>query len=69
MGSGYATKLAVHTGLTTSTEVAVQIRTMEQIAKHFLRSDERENISNGLQVLAEEYDEGWDSGSESDGDD
>jgi hypothetical protein len=28
--------------------------------------EEREALSNSLQVLAEEYDEGWDSGTDSD---
>jgi hypothetical protein len=31
--------------------------------------EEREGLCNGLQTFAEEYDEGWDSGSESDMDD
>jgi hypothetical protein len=31
--------------------------------------EEREALCDGLQVIAEEYDEGWDSGSDSDGDD
>lgn len=69
VGSGQATKLAVRSGLTTSTAVAEQIRAMEQIVKRLVGVDEREAISNGLQVLAEEYDEGWDSGSDSDDDD
>ncbi|KAF2827840.1 tubulin nucleotide-binding domain-like protein [Ophiobolus disseminans] len=68
VGSGQATKLAVHTGLTTSTAVADQIRALEQIVKRLVGIEEREALCNGLQVLAEEYDEGWDSGSDSDND-
>lgn len=68
VGSGHATKLAVHTGLTTSTAVANQIRAVQQIAIRLVGMEEREALSNDLQVLAEEYDEGWDSGTESDDD-
>jgi hypothetical protein len=69
VGSGQATKLAVHAGLTTSTAVADQVRAVEQIVKRLVGIEEREELCNGLQVLAEEYDEGWDSGSDSDDDD
>lgn len=68
VGSGHTEKLAVHAGLTTSTAVARQIRTLEPIIKRMINIEEREALSNGLQVLAEEYDEGWDSGSDSDDD-
>ena len=68
VGTGNATKLAVHTGLTTSTAVAEQIRAVEQLVKRLVRIEEREALCNGLQVLAEEYDEGWDSGTDSDDD-
>lgn len=68
VGSGNTEKLAVHAGLTTSTAVAGQIRTLEPIIKRMINIEEREALSNGLQVLAEEYDEGWDSGSDSDDD-
>jgi hypothetical protein len=69
VGSGAASKLAIHAGLTTSTAVAGQVRAVEQIVKRLVGIEEREALCNGLQVIAEEYDEGWDSGSESDGDD
>ncbi|KAF1942911.1 mtDNA inheritance protein dml1 [Clathrospora elynae] len=68
VGFGHATKLAVHAGLTTSTAVAEQIRAVEQIARRLVGIEEREALCNGLQVLAEEYDEGWDSGTDSDDD-
>ncbi|KAJ4292025.1 mtDNA inheritance, partitioning of the mitochondrial organelle [Kalmusia sp. IMI 367209] len=71
MGTGEGHKVAVHTGLTTSTAVADQVRAVEQIVRrmHMVGVDERETICNGLQSMAEEYDEGWDSGSDSDADD
>ncbi|KAF2677692.1 tubulin nucleotide-binding domain-like protein [Lentithecium fluviatile CBS 122367] len=71
VGSGEANKLAVHAGLTTSTAVADQVRGIEQIVRrmHMVSLDEREALCNGLQTMAEEYDEGWDSGSDIDEDD
>lgn len=62
--------MAVHSGLTTSTAVANQVRAMEQIVRrlHMVGIDEREALCHGLQTMAEEYDEGWDSGSDSDED-
>lgn len=60
VGSGHTEKFAVHAGLTTSTAVAEQVRAIEQIVKRLVAVDEREALCNGLQVLAEEYDEGWD---------
>lgn len=68
VGTGHTSKIAVRTGLTTSTAVAEQIRTVEQLAKRLVTLEDRESLCNGLQVLAEEYDEGWDSGSDSDDD-
>ncbi|KAF2845684.1 mtDNA inheritance protein dml1 [Plenodomus tracheiphilus IPT5] len=68
VGSGHAAKLAVHAGLTTSTAVAEQIRAVEQVAKRLTGIEDKEALCNGLQVLAEEYDEGWNSGSDSDDD-
>lgn len=69
LASGHATKIAVHTGLTTSTAVADQLRAIEQFAKRLVGIEDREALCNGLQVLAEEYDEGWNSGTDSDADD
>lgn len=68
VGSGTAVKLAVHAGLTTSTAVADQVRAIGQVARRLVQIEEREALYNGLQVIAEEYDEGWDSGSDSDDD-
>ena len=69
-GSGHTEKLAVHAGLTTSTAVAEQVRAIEQIVKRLVAVDEREALCNGLQIIAEEYDEGWDGDfTESDDDD
>lgn len=70
MGVGKANKIAVHAGLTTSTAVADQVRSVEQIVRrlHMVGVDEREALCHGLQAMAEEYDEGWSSDSESEDD-
>jgi hypothetical protein len=69
VGSGNASMVAVYSALTTSTNVAGQVRSLEQIVRRIHSLDERESLCNGLQTIAEEYDEGWDSGSDSDEDD
>jgi hypothetical protein len=58
----------VHSALSTSSSVANQIRSIEQAVRRLVSLDEREALSNGLEVLAEEYDEGWNSGTDSDED-
>lgn len=59
----------MHSALSTSTAVANQIRTMDEVVRRMIGLEERETLSNGLQVLAEEYEEGYDSGSDSGHDD
>ncbi|KAF2011099.1 tubulin nucleotide-binding domain-like protein [Aaosphaeria arxii CBS 175.79] len=68
VGKGHTQKLAVHAGLTTSTAVAEQVRTVEQLMRRMHGIQEREDLCNRLQIIAEQYDEGWDSGSEGDDD-
>ncbi|KAF2744682.1 protein DML1, partial [Sporormia fimetaria CBS 119925] len=69
LGDSRKDKLAVQAGLTTSTSVAGQIRTLDEIVRRLLDSDSREAMSNGLQSLAEEYEEGWSDDSDTDMDD
>lgn len=69
VGSGNSKKLAVHSALSTSTAVANQIRTMDEVVRRMIGLEDRETLSNGLQVMAEEYEEGYDSGSDSGHDD
>lgn len=58
----------MYSALSTSSSVANQIRSIEQAVRRLVSLDEREALSNGLEVLAEEYDEGWNSGTDSDED-
>lgn len=59
----------MYSALSTSSSVANQVRSIEQVVRRLVSLDEREALSNGLGVLAEEYEEGWDSGTDSDEDD
>jgi hypothetical protein len=65
VGERKTTRVAVHSGLTTSTAVAEQVRTIGLLVSRLVTPEDRETLCNGLQSLAEEYDEGWDSGSDS----
>ncbi|OCK74685.1 tubulin nucleotide-binding domain-like protein [Lepidopterella palustris CBS 459.81] len=69
VGSGQSKKLAVCSGLSTSSSVADQVRSLEHIVRRLVSTDERETLSNGLEMIAEEYTEGWDSGTDSGEDD
>lgn len=60
-------KLAVRTALSTSSDVAYQIRDVERMARQLISIDEREALCDGLVKMAEEYEEGW-SGSDGDSD-
>ena len=69
VGSGQAKRLAVYSGLSTTTAVADQVRTLEQLVRRMVSLDERESLCNGLQTVAEEYVEGWeDTGTDSEND-
>ena len=59
----------MYSALSTSSSVANQVRSIEQVVRRLVSLDEREALSNGLETLAEEYEEGWDSGTDSDEDD
>jgi hypothetical protein len=61
-------KLAVHATLSTTTSVAQRIRAVERIARSIIGIDEREALCDGLVGICEEYEDGWESGSESDDD-
>ena len=59
----------MYSALSTSSSVANQVRYIEQAVRRLVSVDEREALSNGLEALAEEYEEGWDSSTDSDEDD
>lgn len=56
--------VAVRTALRTSSSISTQIRQMEQVVRRMIGVEEREALSDELQTLCEEYEEGWNSGSE-----
>lgn len=61
--------LAVHAEISTCTSIAWHIRAVERTARRLISTDEREVICNGLQELAEEYEEGWEIDVDPDDDD
>lgn len=60
-------KLAIQASLTASSAVANRLREVEGMAR-LLSIDEREALCDGLANVREEYEEGWESASDS-GDD
>ena len=61
--------VSVSTSLSTNTSVALRIKNLRTIVSRSIGLDEREALSNSLGEIAEAYEEGWDSGSDSDNDD
>ena len=61
--------MIVCSSLSTSTKVARRIRGLQKLAGRVIGIEEQEALSNGLGELAEEYEEGWSSGSDADSDD
>ncbi|KAI9050043.1 hypothetical protein LZ554_006188 [Drepanopeziza brunnea f. sp. 'monogermtubi'] len=58
--------LGVSTSLSTDTTVALRIKNLQYVVGRAVGVDEREALSNSLGEIAEGYEEGWDSGSDSD---
>ncbi|KAF2726127.1 tubulin nucleotide-binding domain-like protein [Polychaeton citri CBS 116435] len=52
-------KLAVRASLSTSSAVADRLRSLGELSDRILGVDEREAIADGLNSMAEEYEEGW----------
>lgn len=63
-----ASSLGVSTSLSTDTKVALRIKNLQSIVNRAVGVDEREALGNSLGEIAEAYEEGWDSGSDSDDD-
>lgn len=61
--------MAVRTSLETSSRVSERLRAMGGLVGRLVGVDQREELANGLKTLAEEYEEGWDSGLEDSEDD
>ena len=66
--AGRPESLAVKATLTTSTRVANHIRELGGSARRMVGIDEREALCDGLAGMAEEYEEGWSEGDDSDND-
>lgn len=61
-------KLRIQTCLSTSSDIATRMRSIERITRRMISLDERETLSDGLAAIADEYEEGWLSDSESEDD-
>jgi hypothetical protein len=48
--------------------ISSRIKNLRNIVNRSIAIDEREALSNSLGEIAEQYEEGWDSGSDSDDD-
>lgn len=62
-------KLAVRAALTTSSGISGRLRAMGGLVGRLVGIDEREELASGLKAMADEYEEGWDSGLEDSEDD
>ncbi|KAK4504621.1 hypothetical protein PRZ48_002582 [Zasmidium cellare] len=65
---GRPSKLAVDASLSTSTGIAERVRGLEGLARRLVGVEDREALCDGLAALADEYEEGWMSGDESEDD-
>ncbi|KAH8815790.1 tubulin domain-containing protein [Xylogone sp. PMI_703] len=60
--------ISVCTSLTTDTSVSYRLKSLQNVVNRAISVDEREALNNSLAVIAEAYEEGWDSGSDEDDD-
>ncbi|KAI9855789.1 MAG: mtDNA inheritance, partitioning of the mitochondrial organelle [Vezdaea acicularis] len=65
---GHPTSAAVRTLLSTTSSVAEHLRATSRLMQRLAPLDEREALINGLGEIREAYEEGWNSGSDSDDD-
>lgn len=63
-----APSLSITTSLSTDTSISSRVKNLRKIVSRAIGIDERESLSNSLGEIAEVYEEGWDSGSDSDDD-
>ncbi|KAF2084884.1 tubulin nucleotide-binding domain-like protein [Saccharata proteae CBS 121410] len=56
--------LAVQASLSTSSAIATRLRYLGGVVPRLVSIEDRETLSNGLKTMAEEYEEGWESGLE-----
>ena len=66
---GRSDNIAVHTSLTTTSQVADRVKALQRVVGRMVGLDQREALSNGLGEMVEAYEEGWDSGSDDGSDD
>ncbi|KAF3770246.1 hypothetical protein M406DRAFT_36446, partial [Cryphonectria parasitica EP155] len=62
-------KAAITTSLSTDTELSGKLRSLRTTVTRLIGIEDREDLSNGLAEMADEYHEGWSSGSDEGEDD
>ena len=66
--SEHTDSVAVHSSLSTTSKVAERVKSLQRVVGRMVGLDEREALSNGLGEIGEAYEDGWNSGSDSDDD-
>lgn len=67
--SGHSlSSISVRTALSTDSSVALRLKNLGAVVGRSISMEERESLTNALGEIAEGYEEGWDSGSDSDDD-
>jgi hypothetical protein len=67
--SSHSPNLAVKSALSTTTEVADRIKAIRRVLGRSIGIEEREDLTNGLGEICDAYEEGYNSGSDTDDDD
>ena len=60
--------LAIQASLSTRSSVAERVRAIERAARMVVGIEDREALCDGLVGICQEYEEGWESGSDEDDD-
>lgn len=63
-GEALKEKIAITTSLSTDTALSGRLKTLRGTVTRLIGLEERENLSNELAEMADEYHEGWSSGSD-----
>ena len=62
--SSNLSQVAVHTSLSTTSAIFNRVKALQKMVSRTANLDERETLMNGLGEISENYEDGWQSGSE-----
>ena len=57
-------QIAVHTSLSTTSAISNRVKALQKMVSRMANLDERETLMSGLGEISENYEDGWQSGSE-----